>query len=397
MKENTIERLPDLPQLTSLRFFAAFAIVVLHYRDLLGTLPEGLLKLIVGGQYGVTFFFILSGFILTYNYTPWFTSDIQERKFWKFQRYRFAKIYPIYLLGLLLDSPWQWTARLQSGEMANKGHEYWAAWVVNVFGLQSWTPGIPFTLIWNTPSWSVSSEFFFYLTFPFICYFLAYKARSTTFLMACLAVLLVGSTSVYAIVVHWIYTGFDLSWDVRYSIQHYHPLLRLPEFIAGCIAGQFFLQNRNTSSGIQALFFGSEMRRNMMLIVCLALVLWRVLTPQYTGASHAVWLIDNAMKFSIFILPFMAMILAIASGKNFLSAFLALPFLVLLGEASYTLYITHWMGQSLMQLGFMGAYKTPAMGVVFMILSVALSVFLFKYFETPMRLKLRGKSIHALA
>jgi peptidoglycan/LPS O-acetylase OafA/YrhL len=396
MKELQPVKFPDLPQLTSLRFFAAFAIVILHYRDLLGTLPEGLRSLIIGGQYGVTFFFILSGFILTYNYTPWFDTGVQDVKFWKFQRYRLAKIYPIYLLGLLLDSPWQLIPRMSNNELASKGHEYWASWVVNAFGLQSWTPGIPYTLVWNTPSWSVSTEFFFYLTFPFICYFLAHKAKTTNYLLSLLGVLIVGSMALYAIVVHYLYSVFQLSWDIQYSIQYYHPILRLPEFVAGCISGQLFLQSRSNPSKMMTTLFETETRRNTVLIVCLLFVFWRIFSPAYSGSTHAYWLADNAMKFSIFMIPFSLIILTLATGKTFLTAMLSWPVLVLLGESSYALYITHWMGQSLIQLKFMGAYKTPTMSLIFIVLSVLLSVFLFKYFETPLRLKLRGKSIKSL-
>ena len=96
----------NLPELTSLRFIAAFAVLVLHYRDLFGPLPDALLRAIVGGQYGVTFFFVLSGFILTYRYHDWFDGGVRDGRFWRFQRLRFARIYPIYLLGLLLDTPW---------------------------------------------------------------------------------------------------------------------------------------------------------------------------------------------------------------------------------------------------------------------------------------------------
>ncbi|MGB7303759.1 MAG: hypothetical protein WBD13_05740 [Burkholderiaceae bacterium] len=53
-----------LDELTSLRFIAAFAVVVLHYRDHLGQLPPLVKSLVVGGQYGATFFFLLSAFIL---------------------------------------------------------------------------------------------------------------------------------------------------------------------------------------------------------------------------------------------------------------------------------------------------------------------------------------------
>ena len=68
----------QLPALTSLRFVAAFAVLVLHYRDLLGPLPAWLLRAIVGGQFGVTFFFVLSGFILTYRYREWFARGVSS-------------------------------------------------------------------------------------------------------------------------------------------------------------------------------------------------------------------------------------------------------------------------------------------------------------------------------
>jgi peptidoglycan/LPS O-acetylase OafA/YrhL len=392
MRDNTAEKLPELPQLTSLRFFAAFAVVVLHYRDLLGPLPVAVRALIVGGQYGVTFFFVLSGFILTYKYETWFEGGVRSDSFWKFQKYRFAKIYPIYLLGLLLDTPWQFIAHIYHGSAAGKGLEYWASWLINALGMQSWIPGIPYTLVWNTPAWSVSSEFFFYLTFPWICYVLASKVRSAAWMALMLAALLVISALIYAAVVHALYVMWDLSWDVRYSVQHYTPLLRLPEFIAGCMAGQIFLGSRRVPSSPQNFLFGSQWRRNGVLMICLALILWRVLTPPYTGPVQELWLIDNAVKFSIFVLPFIGIIFAVASGPTLLSTPLSWPLMVLLGEASYALYITHWTGQSVMQMGFMAAYKSPAMSVAFIFLSVVMSVLLFKYFETPMRLKLRGKS-----
>jgi peptidoglycan/LPS O-acetylase OafA/YrhL len=388
----TTNKIILLPQLTSLRFFAALAIVVLHYRDLLGPLPNWLRTIIIGGQYGVSFFFILSGFILYYNYESWFKADVDSGKFWKFQRYRFAKIYPIYLLGLLIDTPWQLIVRLQNGEIAAKGHEYWASWLINALGLQSWTPGVPYTLVWNTPSWSVSAEMFFYLTFPFICYFLARKVRSMNFLLGLSAALLVGSSLIYIVVIHLIYVVFDMGGDVRYSIQFYTPLLRLPEFIIGCIAGQIFTRMQDPRMNTKGALFETESRRNIIVIVCVLLCIGRICMPAYDGPSRGLWLADNAIKFSFFMIPFAAIILAVANGKTFLSKFLSWPLLVLLGEASYALYITHWVGQSLMQLGYMGAYKTPLMSVAFIILSVVLSVFLYKYFETPMRLKLRGKS-----
>ena len=109
----------QLPALTSLRFIAAFAVLLLHYRDLLGPLPDGVFRAIVGGQYGVTFFFILSGFILTYRYHDWFAGGVTDGRYWRFQRYRIARIYPVYILGLLLDTPWHLLERAQAGQLGD--------------------------------------------------------------------------------------------------------------------------------------------------------------------------------------------------------------------------------------------------------------------------------------
>jgi peptidoglycan/LPS O-acetylase OafA/YrhL len=114
--------------------------------------------------------------------------------------------------------------------------------------------------------------------------------------------------------------------------------------------------------------------------------------PAYTGPFRLLWLLDNASKFSFFMLPFAGIIYAIASGRTLLTGLLTLPLLVLLGEASYALYITHWVGQSILNAGLLGSAKTPWMSGVFMLLSIVASVIIYRYFETPCRKWLRSKT-----
>jgi hypothetical protein len=155
-------------------------VLVLHYRDKFGPLPDWVFKGLVGGQYGVTFFFVLSGFILTYRYGDWFEGGVTESRYWLFQRFRFARIYPVYVLGLLLDTPWHLAERSQAGQLGAVGPTYWASWLINLFGLQAWVPSVPFSMFWNTPAWSVAAEFFFYATFPFVCAWLGRWRPSRT-------------------------------------------------------------------------------------------------------------------------------------------------------------------------------------------------------------------------
>src|SRR6266853_1107259 len=91
---------PRLPALTSLRFFAAFHVVIFHFQAMqifIG--PAWFQKLSSIGYVGVSFFFVLSGFILVYTYAG---RDTPARDFW---RARFARIYPAFAFSLLLTGP----------------------------------------------------------------------------------------------------------------------------------------------------------------------------------------------------------------------------------------------------------------------------------------------------
>ncbi len=392
------ERPPSqLSELTSLRFFAAFAVLVLHYRDLLGPLPDWVLSGIVGGQYGVTFFFILSGFILTYRYQDWFAAGVSDTRYWRFQRFRVARIYPIYVLGLLLDTPWHLLERAQVGQLTEAAPLYWASWLMNLVGLQAWVPTVPFAMFWNTPAWSVAAEFFFYATFPFLCARLSSVLRFGPGAGASwgrLVLLLLGVTllgvAAYALVIHVLTAVIPVSSDTQYIVLVYNPLLRYSEFLAGCVAGHFFLQQQRDGVGQTSGLFGSHQRRNVVLLLCLAVIVTRVWMPAYTGPSASLWLIDVALKYGVFVLPFSLLILAVASGRTCLSWFLERPLWVALGEASYALYIIHWSVTTFLRLGYLGSWGTPVVHVFFMFATIWASVLCHRFIEVPWRERLRG-------
>ena len=379
------DRVAQLPALTSLRFFAAFAVLALHYRDLLGPLPPLLLKALIGGQYGVTFFFVLSGFILTYNYQSWFGAGVPAAGFWRFQRLRLARIYPIYVVGLLLDTPWHLIERAQAGQLADSGHVFWASWLLNLVGLQAWVPGVPYAMFWNAPAWSVSAEFFFYASFPFVCAALARRIHTLGGLLIALCATVLVETALYGLVVHLLTYVWKVDGQTQYLVMVYNPLLRFGEFVAGCLAGQYFVRSRGLASFTGSGLWASAAARNSVVATGLLLVAVRVMMPDYTGPSANAWLLDVASKYPFYILPFAAIILAVASGPTFLSGLLALPWLVLLGEASYSLYIIHWSGQTFLRMGFLGSFGTPFVHALFLLGTVLASVFFYRVVEVPWR------------
>ena len=105
------------------------------------------------GYLAVALFFLLSGFILSYTYE----GHVEGRKeFASFWEARFARIYPVYFLALLLALPFQHRLTLGSASSV-------------IFMVQAWNPlHREWAGSWNYPAWSLSVEAFFYVFFPFI-------------------------------------------------------------------------------------------------------------------------------------------------------------------------------------------------------------------------------------
>jgi len=101
-------RKPELPALTGVRFYAALLVFLSHAVVIPGmeSLARGHL-VFDAGVVGVSFFFVLSGFILTYNYVDVFRSTLPVAGYKKFLWDRFTKIYPVHLAITLLMIPMQ--------------------------------------------------------------------------------------------------------------------------------------------------------------------------------------------------------------------------------------------------------------------------------------------------
>src|SRR5688572_17859609 len=192
-----------IASLTGIRFFAAIHVVFFHYAP---GLPHYLGNVVQNGYLAVGLFFVLSGFVLTYNYGD---RKIEPRRFWLA---RFARIYPAYLLGFLLIAP-AVIVRLQGDPV-----KLAASGVAAAALLQGWIPGL--ALVWNGPGWSLSVEAFFYLLFPLMLPVLARLSTRGLWLAGgacCLLAALAGERFMYV------------------------PLFRLPEFGLGIAMGLLFL------------------------------------------------------------------------------------------------------------------------------------------------------------
>jgi peptidoglycan/LPS O-acetylase OafA/YrhL len=143
--------------LTGLRSFAAVNIVFFHFSN-----PNwfGWLAPVVNAGYAsVSFFILLSGFVLAYNYAGRARAgELDKARFWEA---RFTRLYPIYLLSLLVS----W--RMVPVEYRIHTHPmFWTGMVLSPLLLQGWVP--PVATFLNTPAWTMSAESAYYLIFPWL-------------------------------------------------------------------------------------------------------------------------------------------------------------------------------------------------------------------------------------
>jgi peptidoglycan/LPS O-acetylase OafA/YrhL len=241
---------PSLKALTGVRFLAALHVMAFHYAPR-ESAPAWLHRFLECGPSSVTLFFILSGFILAYSYLgAQETVRVEPRAFWAA---RFARVYPVYVLGLVLMTPplVDFLARAAGGltqEVLWKLSSTGAA----VFTLtQAWAP--PMACVWNCPGWSLSVEAFFYLLFPLLCMPVV-RARQRGLWAAAAAMVGVAviASVLWLLVEQWIAGSSAplLGPDTWRQVAAYNPLLRLPQFLLGVVLGRLFAQRVSDGRGI---------------------------------------------------------------------------------------------------------------------------------------------------
>ena len=161
-----MQEVRQLKILTGFRFFAALHVVCFHNFYMFGNLKEYLpsffYTFLQTGESAVSFFFILSGFILTHVYKDKLVSNKNKVTY---LAARFAKLYPLYILTMLMDAPRVIQLFFDKYNMKEAAIKSGISAAAYTLMLQSWVPRL--TPVWNSPAWSLSCEIFFYICFIF--------------------------------------------------------------------------------------------------------------------------------------------------------------------------------------------------------------------------------------
>lgn len=163
-----------LPNLTPLRGIAALLTVIFHIDLYIGMGHGGLLRqensLFISKLYlMVDFFFVLSGFIMYYVYGRLFATSVDGFSFKKFALARFARVYPLHfftLLYLVALRVWFLAAGGKDADPFAALSNTWESIPTNLLLIQSMNIHNWFT--WNNAAWSISTEWWMYMLFPFL-------------------------------------------------------------------------------------------------------------------------------------------------------------------------------------------------------------------------------------
>ena len=335
---------PLIKPLTSIRFFAALAVVIFHsgasWASVNPHIPGPIKTLLLNGYVGVTFFFVLSGFILHFTYRGRIASGGQVKRF---AIARFARLYPVYVLAVLAMLPF--TTLAGWGDVPQFLLLHW--WIPN--GALGWTD-------WNMPSWTLSVELFFYCCFPLLSRGVA--KTGTRGLVAVIGALLAFDLVTAGSSIVSNNEGL-FGWMVWTPV----PLLRLPEFVIGVCAAELHLRGAR-----------------------LSIPSWLPAAALVTGLC-----LSSSPRIAAFATA-MAVVLIAAIANDQSSRFarvLGTRWLVLLGGASYALYLMH-QPVHFTVLAALGSSKAMvALQYPIMILG---SVAVFLFYEEPAREWIRART-----
>jgi peptidoglycan/LPS O-acetylase OafA/YrhL len=339
-----------LEQLTGLRFFAACLVFFSHL---------GLKSIFDQGYVGVSFFFVLSGFVLSLSYSDKLKNGRISKS--NYILLRLARLSPLHYLTA---APFLIYA-IYSNHFCSLSN------LLNLLYLQSWIPNSLYYFSLNAPSWSLSNEMFFYMVFPFLIYL---DIRSKAYVFISISFIVIFSA---------------LFFEIKYSekiilfgqktfshwLFYIFPGFRLLEFLAGMIIFELWKIN----------YFDFLKNTTWIAIPFLFISMF---FAQY---------VPESFRLSLYYLPIVCFLLIAylnTNDKNSSIIFFQSSLLVLLGRSSFAFYLTHQPIIYCFQKLFPFFYTQKLWcSLTLLLLCSLFSIALFLLYEQPFERFLKKKII----
>ena len=375
-KPKLVSPLDDVPSthgriesLTGLRFIAALLVFVHHLDGRFGFTGTGLPL----ANNAVSFFFVLSGFILTLVYGRRLdrihrrdTDANGSGELFSFLKKRFARLWPLHFVCLLICVA---TVRYLN-------LDFWVI-VTNLFLVHSWIPDAPYVFGLNNVSWSISTELFFCFAFPLLVMggYRAFLWRYGFLILGTFSCLILLS---FAIELQWI-SRRGLTMTVQAN-----PLMRLFEFATGILTAYLFTRaakriDRSASTdtacelgvlGLVIAWWVVVLKFNILEIV--------PVTPMVGNSLGTwIWFCSAAPLFALVVWTF-------ARSNGLFSKCMASPVMVHLGEISFAFYMIHMIVIRVIDAEGDPTLITGTLAIVLsLVASLAASELLYQLVEMP--------------
>jgi len=289
------------------RFTAAIIVILFHqkYRfDYLYDLPN----FFRAGPQMCTFFFVLSGFVLSISY-----SDRANISIIKFTIKRLKKIYPIYIIALLIYLPITFVR-------GNFDIPYLG---INVFLTQSWF--FPYALTINAPGWFLSNLLFFYITFPFLANNVNTQENINKNLSVSLIIWFMTQILLTFLLNSSFYKGYP---SPSHTIIFYFPISHYCSFLLGVFGGyKFKMSNHN---------YSKPYKFNVLGLVILILIILAINNEKYVVEHLGIRL---PFASSLYAPVFLLFIFSLFLMKDIKLKNKTSKFVVYLGALSFPVYI----------------------------------------------------------
>jgi peptidoglycan/LPS O-acetylase OafA/YrhL len=331
----------QIPVLTGLRGVAAYSVLIDHSIDtsIINMTAEAANNVVGLAYFGMSLFFVLSGFVIHYNYAQMFVRKGLRIALREFLIARFARLYPLYFVLLILSLSW--------GVLAPAMTDPWMAFVSFTL-TQSWLnfPAAVGGVAGN--AWSVSTEFGFYVFFVLIVFPIERIRRPPVVVLTVFSTLTLAALALIFSHTAGVYWVLDQLPNIKGTgstpwlwLTYFSPYFRVPEFICGIFASKAYL----------ALSVKPRYKWYVVRPFLWASLTWCgvviILAPHSSN-----WLIAPLLTNFIFAPAITALIIIVTLYPTRIGRWLSSPTLVAAGEISYSVYL--W--QALIIVSMAGAF-----------------------------------------
>lgn len=380
-----------IPALTGVRALAAYLVFISHFCDIFdGGFPHMIQRFLGEFHIGVSIFFVLSGFLITFRYYNSF--HLTRDWFLQYLKNRVARIYPMYFLLTIAAFAYYFITkdvRITKGSSNPIGIMFMNITFVRGFFYQYWDSGI-------AQGWSLTVEECFYFSAPII--FLIAKKYNKFYIQPVVITL-------FAIAMFLIFR--NVNWHGFFGdfpfVMCFTFFGRCFEFFVGVQLARYVLKNGFTRTNkFRFTYIGF-----IMIFVCVfVMALQQPIAPWLFGLETPVGIVTNNYFLCIMVALFFYGIL---TEETRFKKLLATPFVELLGKSSYIFYLIHlgWMFDVLKnninnlndyifslydkwQKDWISPFQNDTVNLIliFIVLN-AVSICLFKLIEEPLNHSIR--------